>query len=41
MKKETKKIGDFTIKEYALLCEKHLKNGCKGCPLWSKKYDRC
>lgn len=27
-----KKIGDFTIKEYALLCKKHLKNGCKDCP---------
>ena len=31
-KKKIKKIGDFTLKEFALLCEKHLKNHCKDCP---------
>lgn len=30
--KKIKKIGDFTIKEFALLCKKHLKNHCKDCP---------
>jgi hypothetical protein len=31
-KKKIKKIGDFTLKEFALLCKKHLKNHCKDCP---------